>query len=127
TDLAFEHRMMVREEKRGADFGMTLETGGRRFARIDNENVATTARFHVQTAGAVAGFAAHVFGFATLGLEPGVRRGAEISRDRLMTGRALFRADKFRAGNARRRHDRVRRFKVAARKQNERERGSAAD
>src|SRR5437762_10522879 len=51
TDLAFEHRMMVREEKRGADFGVTLKTGGRRFAGIDNENVAATARVHVQTAG----------------------------------------------------------------------------
>jgi hypothetical protein len=38
-----------------------------------------------------------------------------------MTGRALIRSDKFRARNARRRHDRVVRLKAAAGKQDERE------
>src|SRR4051812_36134966 len=34
--LAFEHRVMMREVKGGAHFGVTLETGVRRFARVDD-------------------------------------------------------------------------------------------
>jgi len=127
TDLAFEHGVMVREKKRGADFGVTLETGRRRLARIDDENIAAAAGFHVQTARAVAGFAAHVFGVGALGLQPRVRGGLEITSDRFVTGRAFFGADKFRTGNTRRRHDRARRFEVAAGKQNERDGGSSPD
>ena len=114
TDLAFEHRMMVRQQKRRAHLSVTLETGFGGFARIDDENVAATAGFHVQTARAVAGFAAHVFCVGAFGLEAGMRCRAEIARDCFVAGRAFFGADEFGAGNARRRHDRVRRLEVAA-------------
>ena len=36
TDFAFEHRVMVRHLKSGADFQVTLETGFRRLSWIDN-------------------------------------------------------------------------------------------
>ena len=74
----------------------------------------------MQAPGAMAGFAAHVLGIGALRLQAGMRRGAEVSRDRLVAGRALFGADELSAGNARRRHDRVRRFEVAAGKKDNR-------
>jgi len=44
--LAFEHRMVVRQLKCGANFQVTLETSFRRFTRIDNR-ASPTAGFYV--------------------------------------------------------------------------------
>lgn len=127
ADLALEHRMMMRQHERRAHFGVALEAGRRRFPWIDDRHVAATAGLHVQAAGAMARFAAHILGVGSLRLQARVCRGPEISRDRLMAGRALFGADKFGARNTGRRHDRAARFEVAAGKQNERERGPSTD
>ena len=59
--LAFEHRMMMRQCERCANFQVTLETSLRIFPRIDDRVRRATA-FNVQTSGPVARFAAHVRG-----------------------------------------------------------------
>jgi hypothetical protein len=53
---------MVRQLERRANFQMTLETGLRRFSRIDN-HTSPASGLDVQTPGPVAGLAAHVYGF----------------------------------------------------------------
>ena len=57
--LAFEHRMMMRQCERGANFEVTLETGFRRLSWI-YDGTGAPARLHMQTPGSVARFAAHV-------------------------------------------------------------------
>ena len=57
--LAFEHRMMMRQCERGANFEVTLETGFRRLSWI-YDGAGTPARLHMQTPWPVARFAAHV-------------------------------------------------------------------
>jgi len=59
--LAFEHRMVVRQLERRTNFQVTLETSVRRLARID-DSMRRAAALDVQTAGTMAGLAAHVFG-----------------------------------------------------------------
>src|SRR5262245_13675201 len=60
--LAFEHRMVMRQCERGANFQVTLETCFRRFSWIYDRAGAATC-FHVQTPRSVAGLAAHVRDF----------------------------------------------------------------
>ena len=59
--LAFEHRMMMRQLKRCANFQVTLETGFRRLSWIYDCAGAAT-RLHMQTPRAVARLATHVDG-----------------------------------------------------------------
>ena len=57
--FAFEHRMMMRQCERCANFQVTLETGFRRLSWI-YDGAGTAARLHMQTPWPVARFAAHV-------------------------------------------------------------------
>jgi hypothetical protein len=57
--LALEHRMMMRQCERCANFQVTLETGLRRLPWID-DRARAAAGFDVQTPGSVARLAAHV-------------------------------------------------------------------
>jgi len=57
--LALEHRMMMRQCERCANFQVTLETGVRRLSRI-YDGARSAASFDVQTPGPVARLAAHV-------------------------------------------------------------------
>lgn len=106
TDLAFQNRMVMRQLELGPHFQVTLETGLRRFLRI-NDRVRPAAALHVQATRAMARFAAHVLRVVALRFQARVRRRAEIARDRFVAGRALLRADKLRARDARRCQDRV--------------------
>jgi hypothetical protein len=124
--LAFEHRMMMRQVERGADIGVTLETGRRRFPRIYDLAPVAPA-LDVQTSGAVAGFASHALGVVPLRFQPGMGRGPEIPHDHVVTGCAFFRPNEFRARDARRRHYRVARVEAAAREKNQGQRRAAAD
>ena len=81
--------------------------------RID-DGTATAAGFDVFAAGAVTAFAAHHFGVFALGLETCVRGRAEITHDLAVAGVARFGADKLRAGDTGRRHDRATCVEVAA-------------
>jgi hypothetical protein len=115
--FAFEHRMVMRQRECRANFQVTLETRLRRLSRIYDRASAATC-FHVQTSGPVAGLAAHVrdffyscalclsfsaarlYDFAFLCLQSSVSGRSKITHDLFVTGGALFRANKFRAGNA---------------------------
>ena len=59
--FAFQHRMMVRQLERRANFQVTLETGFRRLSWI-YDGAGASARFDVQTPGTVARLATHVRG-----------------------------------------------------------------
>ena len=103
TDLPFQNRVMVRQVELSALVQVTLETGLRRSARI-NDGVARATGLIVQAAGAVAGLAADVLGVVSGRLQPGVSGGLEIARDGLVALRTGLRTDEFSPGNARRRH-----------------------
>ena len=104
TDFAIQHRMAVGELELAFFIEMTLKAGVRCLFGIDDAVVRATGLI-VDTAGAVAGFAADVFGVRSLGLEPGVGGGFEIARDLGMTFGASSGANKFGAGNLRRSDD----------------------
>jgi hypothetical protein len=87
--LAFWHRMMMRQLECCADVQVTLETGVRRFSRIDDRTSAAP-RFHVQTPGAVARLAPHVLGVFTFCLQPRVSGCSEIPHDLFVAGRAFL-------------------------------------
>ena len=111
--FAFRHWMMVRQLECRANFQMTLETGLRRFSRIDNR-VRRAAAFNVQTPRPMACFAAHVHGllgsFAALCagltydfpccLQSRMGGCSEVANDLFVAGGAFLRADKLRARNA---------------------------
>ena len=78
---------------------MTLETGVRRFARID-DRAFSAASLNVQTPGTMARFAAHVLGVVTLCLEASVSGCPEVAHDLFVTRRAFLRADELRARDA---------------------------
>jgi len=119
ADFSLEDGMMMRQLERRFHFRVALETSGWRFSRIDNKDVASASGLHVQAAWAVTRFAANVLSVCSFGLEPSVSRRAEIARNRFMARGAFFRANEFRTGNARRRHDRVTRLEAAAGEQDE--------
>jgi hypothetical protein len=123
TDLALEHRMMVRQLESRAYFGVALETGGRRSSRID-DLISLAAALYVKAAWPVAGFTTHVLGVVSLRFESRMCRRPEVFRDRFMTGGAFIGADELSSGNTRRRHDRAARVEVAAGKQDQRSRDS---
>jgi hypothetical protein len=115
THFPFEHRMMVRQLERRANFQVTLETSLRRFPRID-DHTSPAAGFNVQTARAMARFAAHILRVLSFRLQSRVRCGAKVAHDFFVAGLALFRADELRARDAGRRKNRSTRR--AARKKN---------
>ena len=127
THFAFQHRMMMWQFKTCAHFEVALEAGLRVAPRIDNRPTAA-ARFDMQTAGAMARFAAHVRGllysYATLclaafsaalvcvyrfpccSLQSRMRGCSEVTHDLMMTRVACIRPNEFGAWNARWRKDR---------------------
>jgi len=121
----FEHRMMMRQIEFRLHLQVALETSRRRFARIDDRVRAATA-FHVKASRPVTRFAADVLRVVALCLQARMRGRGKIARDRLMTGGALARPDKFRPGNARRRKNGAACFEAAAGQQNDGERRSTA-
>jgi len=102
THFAFEHRMVVRQLKRRANFQVTLETSFRRLSWI-NDRTSPAAGFNVQTARPVARLAAHVLCVLSFRLQSRVRRSPKVAHDLFMAGLTLFRADKLRAGDTGRR------------------------
>ena len=90
ANFALQHRMVMRQLERCFHFRVALETGARRFSRIDNEDVASAPRLDVQTARAVTRLAPDVLPVCSFGFEPSVGRGAEIARNRFMARGALL-------------------------------------
>jgi hypothetical protein len=87
--LAFKHRMMMRQLKRCANFQVTLETSVRRLSRID-DRARSAASFDVQTAGSVAGLAAHVLCVFPFRLQSRVSGCPEVPHDLFVAGRAFL-------------------------------------
>jgi hypothetical protein len=87
--LALEHRMMMWQCERCANFQMTLETGVRRLSRID-DRARSTASFDVQTPGTVARLAAHVLCVFPFRLQTRVSGRSEIAHDLFVAGRAFL-------------------------------------
>ena len=119
TDFPLEHRMMMRQIEFRLHLQVALETSRRRLARINDGPRRATA-FHVQTSRPVTRFAANVLRIGAFRFQARVRRRRETFRDRFMARCAFFRADKLRARNTGRRHDRAARFEVAAGKKDNR-------
>ena len=90
----------------GAHIQMALETGLRRFSRIDDRPCPATAA-HVQTSRSVARLAADFLFTLSLRLQTRMGRGMEIAGDGLMARFAAFRSGKLSPRNARRRHERA--------------------
>jgi hypothetical protein len=67
THFAFENRVMMRQFEFRPHFGVALETGRRRFPRID-DLVAIATAFHMETSGPVARLASHIPGVIALRL-----------------------------------------------------------
>ena len=106
--FAFEHRMVMRQRERCANFEVTLETCFRRLSWI-YDGAGAPARFHVQTPGTVARLAAHVldllcscplcltafsaalvYNFRFFCLQSRVSCCSEIAHDLFVTGRAFL-------------------------------------
>jgi len=116
--FAFEHRMVVRQLERRANFQVTLETSLRRLPRID-DRTSPAAGFNVQTPGPVARLAAHVDGllyscalcltafsaalvynFRFCSLQSRVGGRPKVAHDFFVAGLAFLRADELRARDA---------------------------
>lgn len=89
THFPFQHRMVMRQLKRGAHFRVALEASGRRFSRID-DCAFLAAALDVQAAGAVTRFATNVLGVVSLSFQARVSGRPEITRDRFMAGGAFL-------------------------------------
>ena len=87
--LALEHRMVMRQCERCANFQVTLKTGVRRLSRID-DRARSAASFDVQTPGTVARLAAHVLCVFPFRLQSRVSGCPEIAHDLFMAGRAFL-------------------------------------
>ena len=86
--LAFQHRMMMRQLERRANFQVTLETSIRRLSRI-NDRARSAASFDVQTPGPVTGLTAHVLCVFPFRLQSGVSGCTEVAHD-LFVARPAF-------------------------------------
>ena len=126
TYLAFQHRMVVRQLELCAHFQVTLKTGLRRFARID-DRLGRSPALDMQTSRSVTRFATNVLRVVSLRLQTSVRCSGEITGDRLVTGRTRLGTDELRPGNAGWGENGTVRFEVAARKQDDGESGSSPD
>ena len=87
--LAFEHRMVMRQRERCANFQVTLETSIRRLSRID-DRACSAASFNVQTPRPMTRFTPHVLGVFPFCLEPRVSGCAEIAHDLFVACRAFL-------------------------------------
>jgi hypothetical protein len=87
--LPLEHRMMMRQLKRCANVQVTLETGIRRFSRID-DRAFSAAGLNVQTPGPMTRFAAHILGVVAFCLETSVSSCPEIAHDLFVACRAFL-------------------------------------
>jgi hypothetical protein len=87
--LALEHRMVMRQCERCANFQVTLKTGVRRLSRID-DRAGSAASFDVQTPGTVARLAAHVLCVFPFRLQSRVSGCPEIAHDLFVAGRAFL-------------------------------------
>ena len=87
--LAFQHRMMMRQLKRRANFQVTLETSVRRLSWID-DRACSAASFDVQTPGPVTRLAAHVLCIFPFRLQSCVSGCPEVAHDLFVTGRAFL-------------------------------------
>ena len=121
---SLEHRVMMRQLELCANFEVTLETCLRRLPRID-DRVGAAAALDVQTARAVARFAADVLCVLSFRLQSRVRGCAKVAHDLFVAGRALLRADELCTWDAGRRQN----CSVcrAARKQNYSQRDTSSD
>jgi hypothetical protein len=101
--LPFQDGMMLGKMKLSLSVQVTLETGGRIFARIDDEIGADGAGGHVLAPRSVTRFAAVLAGHLGLGqMQAGVRTRGENARDGAVTIGAGFVADEGCAFNFRR-------------------------
>ena len=87
--LALEHRMMMRQLKRCANFQVTLETSVRRLSRID-DRASAAAGLNVQTPGSMARLAADVLCVFPFRLEPRVSGCPEVTDDLFVARCAFF-------------------------------------
>ena len=87
--LALEHRMVMRQRERCANFQMTLETGVGRLSRID-DRARTAASFDVQTPRTVARLATHVLCVFPFRLQTRVSGCPEVAHDLFVAGRAFL-------------------------------------
>ena len=126
THFPFQHWMMMRQLEFGPHLRVALEAGGGGFSRINNQ-AALAAALDVQTSGTVTRFAPNVLGVVAFRFQPRMGRGREIARNRLVTGRAFARSDKFGAGNARGRQNSTTRFKIATREEYDGQSSSSPD
>lgn len=104
SDLALLDGVVGWKAESAFHFEMALEAGVGGFEWI-NDGGASAAGFGVETAGAVAGFAADIDGVGSLGLQAGVGRGVEILGDGLMALGAIVGADVSGSGDVGRRHE----------------------
>ena len=102
THLAFDNGMVRRQIEFSPLMQVTLKTGFRRFAGIE-DGVGRAAGFNVQAAGPVTGFAPDVPGIVPGRFQMIMGRGVEAAVDVLMALLARLRADISGAGNLRRR------------------------
>src|SRR5690349_3249060 len=98
THSSFKNRVAMRQLKLRPDLHVTLETGLRRLTRVNNR-VIRAAAIDMQTARAVARFAANILCVIARRLQARMGRGAKIPRYVFMALDAFFRADEFRARN----------------------------
>jgi hypothetical protein len=97
--VPFDDRMMLGQIKFRVDIEMTLETGRRILARIDDK-ISTTTGPDVFTARSVAGFAAGLANHHRIsGMNPRVRAGGKYADDVFVAIRAGLVANVMRAGN----------------------------
>jgi len=87
--LAFQHRMMMRQLERCANFQVTLETSVRRLSRI-NDRARTAASLDVQTPRSVTRLAAHVLCIFPFRLQSRVSGCPEVAHDLFVAGRAFL-------------------------------------
>ena len=107
--VAFDDWMMLRQIEFRVDVEMTLKTGRRIVARIDDE-LRSTAGLDMFAAGTVAGFATSLAGHRhVFKMNARVRAGGKFLDDFLVAIRAGLVADVMRAGNFQRHRHRARR------------------
>ena len=99
THVTFDHRMMLRQVEFGLNVQVTLKTGRRVVAWIDDEFY-VAAGFDVFAAGTVAGFASGLAGQRrTFKMNPRMGAGGKFPDDFRVTIQAGLVADVMRAGN----------------------------
>ena len=98
--FAFDDRVMLRKTEFRAGFEMTLKTGSRVFAGIEDQF--SRADLNMEAGWAVARFAAGLPYHRTFKMNPRVWAGRKFLCDGRVAVRATFVADKMRAGNLRR-------------------------